>query len=340
VPIRGLKSPVLFDLADISHNLDSPGYVQFSWLWQSSYSQVGNLTLLRVSCGEQKGRRVRHFVPYRMEGRMRKVLGFVGATLLLAGPALAADLSKPPPVYKAPALVPVLSWTGWYIGGNAGWVGSANDNVTNTGTDTGPGGLGTALANGQIPGSIPDKLSGFIGGGQIGYNWQTGNWVFGLEADFDGASAKGDAAAVFPGSLTTVPFTTTFHRELDWLATVRGRLGVTVAPAFLVYATGGLAVGETKLGNSFICPTCAPPASTEATTTNTNSNTSAGWTAGAGAEWMFAPNWSVKAEYLYVDLGTHSSTITYTYPVANTSSLTSTVHDTEHVVRDGINFHF
>jgi outer membrane immunogenic protein len=269
---------------------------------------------------------------------MKKVLGLVGATLLLAGPALAADLGKP--VYKAaPALMPVLSWSGWYIGGNAGWVGSANDNVTNTGTDTDGGGLGSLLAAGAIPSSVPARFNGFLGGAQIGYNWQSGNIVFGLEGDFDGVSAKGDTTAVFPGGGGFVPVTTTFHRELDWLATVRGRLGMTLAPAFLVYATGGLAIGETKIGNAFICPTCAPPASSEASTANSTSHTSAGWTVGAGAEWMFAPNWSVKAEYLYVDLGSHSSTIAYTYgPFVST--LTSTARDTEHVVRGGINFHF
>jgi outer membrane immunogenic protein len=277
-----------------------------------------------------------------MEGQMRKSVLLVGATLLLAGPALAADLSKPP-VYKAPALVPALSWSGWYIGANAGWVGSANDNVTNTGTDTDHAGLGTLLATGLIPGSVPVKLSGFIGGGQIGYNWQAGNLVFGLEADFDGISAKGDTAAVSPGSLTT-PFATMFNRELDWLGTFRGRLGFTIAPPFLVYATGGLAVGETKIGNSFSCPTCLPPSFTQASTANIDSNTSAGWTVGAGAEWMFAPNWSVKAEYLYVDLGSHSSTSSYAYGPGGTtvfnSTLTSTVRDTEHIVRAGINFHF
>jgi outer membrane immunogenic protein len=269
---------------------------------------------------------------------MRKVLGLVGATLLLAGPALAADLGKP--VYKAPALMPVLSWSGWYIGANAGWVGSANDTITNTGTDTDGGGLGNGIATGAIPTSLSLGYHGFIGGGQIGYNWQVGSWVYGLEADFDGASAKGDATV---GPITVpghVPQTTTFHRELDWLATVRGRVGVTVAPAFLVYATGGLAVGETKIGNSYICPTCAPPAFTEASTTNSVSNTSAGWTVGAGAEWMFAPNWSVKAEYLYADLGKHSSTIVYTYGPVFTSSMTSTARDTVNIVRGGINFHF
>jgi opacity protein-like surface antigen len=98
-------------------------------------------------------------------------------------------------------------------------------------------------------------------------------------------------------------------------------------------------VGETRIGNAFICPTCDPPSTTEPSTVNTNTTTSAGWTAGAGVEWMFAPRWSVKAEYLFVDLGRHSSTITYTYG-ANVSTLTSTVRDTANVVRAGINYHF
>ena len=110
-------------------------------------------------------------------------------------------------------------------------------------------------------------------------------------------------------------------------------------PSFLLYATGGLAVGQTKIGNQFICPVCGPPASTQASTTNQNTNTSAGWTVGAGAEWMFAPRWSLKAEYLYVDLGSHSSTITYTYN-AGPSTLTSSVRDAENIVRGGINYHF
>lgn len=268
---------------------------------------------------------------------MRKVLGLVGATLLFAGPALAADLGRP--AYKAPpALMPVLSWNGWYVGANAGWVGSANDNVTNTGTDTDHGGLGTVLAGGGLPASVPVKLSGFIGGAQIGYNWQTGNFIFGLEADFDGSSAKSSTTVVFPGG-PFVPNTSTYRRELDWLSTIRGRLGVTIAPSFLVYGTGGVAFGQTKLGSSESCPTANPPCESEPSMNLVTSNTSAGWTAGAGVEWMFAPQWSVKAEYLYVDLGTHNNTITYTYG-PNTSTMTSTVRDTYNIVRGGINFHF
>jgi outer membrane immunogenic protein len=275
-----------------------------------------------------------------MEGQMRKLLGLVGATFLLAAPTFAADLGKPPPVYKAPALAPIVGWTGWYVGANAGWVGSANGNVTNTGTDTDNGGLGSVLAGGGLPASVAVNYGGFLGGGQIGYNWQTGNFVVGLEGDFDGASAKGSSTSVFPGSAAFVPNTSTYSRELDWLSTIRGRLGVTVTPTFLVYGTGGAAFGQTKLGSSESCPTAVPPCGSEPSMNIVSSHTSVGWTAGGGVEWMFAPQWSVKAEYLYVDLGSQSNTITYTYLPNNTSTLTSTVRDTEHVVRGGINFHF
>jgi outer membrane immunogenic protein len=269
---------------------------------------------------------------------MKKILSFVGATLLFIAPAAAADLAVKAPVYKAPPLVAVPTWAGWYVGGNAGWIGSAGDTVTNTGTDTGGGGLGAALAGNAIPGAVPLKYNGFLGGGQLGYNWQIGSWVYGLEADFDGSSAKSSTSAVYPGP-AFVPITTGYSRDLDWLATVRGRVGFAVAPAFLVYGTGGLAVGQTKVGSSVVAPAGGPPPESEPTTNLTSTNTSAGWTAGVGAEWLFAPRWSVKAEYLYVDLGTHSNTLTYTYG-GNTSTLTSTVKDTSNIARAGINYHF
>jgi len=268
---------------------------------------------------------------------MRKAFGVLGASLFLAGPALAADLAIKAPVYKAPPMA-VPTWAGWYVGGNAGWVGSADNAVTNTATDTGGGGLGAALAGNAIPGSAPLKYSGFLAGGQFGYNWQVRNWVYGLEADFDGSTARGSSTVSYP-TPPFVPITTGYSRELDWLATVRGRVGYTLLPSFLVYGTGGLAVGETKVGSSAVAPAAAPPPESEPTTNITASNTSAGWTAGAGVEWMFAPQWSVKAEYLYVDLGNHSNTLTYTYG-PNTSTMTSTVRDTDNIVRAGVNYHF
>jgi outer membrane immunogenic protein len=261
------------------------------------------------------------------------------AVIGFASIASAADMPTKTPVYKAAPAIMAPGWAGWYIGVNAGWVGSGR-NISNTGTDNNGGGLGAMLAAGAIPASVSLNNNGFIGGAQIGYNWQVANWVYGLEADFDGASAKSSTTAVFPGSSVFFPLSTTYNRQLDWLATFRGRIGITAAPAFLLYATGGLAVGNTKIGNAFICAACVPPASTEPSTVNQTSNTSAGWTVGAGLEWMFAPQWSLKAEYLYVDLGSHSSTITFTYGAPNTSTLTSTVRDTENVVRGGINYHF
>ncbi|MGP0090816.1 MAG: outer membrane protein [Xanthobacteraceae bacterium] len=274
----------------------------------------------------------------------------IGTPILLGmmASAAAADL----PVYTPP----IYNWTGSYVGANAGWVGSADNTITLTGTDTGTGGLGTSLLNGVIPSSIDLGYSGFLGGGQLGYNWQAGSWVFGLEGDIDWVNAKGsvvvpDVAAIV--GLKT-PLTTNAARELDWLGTFRGRIGITLggassgpapvytkappAPAalLLLYVTGGLAVGQHQLGIGVVAPNSSPPANLFSET----STTSAGWTVGAGAEWMFAPSWSLKAEYLYVDLGGISSTIFYAYPVGQTSSLTATANDRLNIVRGGINYHF
>jgi outer membrane immunogenic protein len=257
--------------------------------------------------------------------------GLAFAALIV--PAMAADLA---PYARVPA--PVLwDWTGLYIGANVGWI-STDGNLSNAGTDTGAAGFGTALALGAIPGSVGVAHNGFIGGGQIGYNWQVSpTWVLGLEADFDGVGGKASTAAVFPGSLVFLPITTVYNRELDWLGTFRGRLGYLLTPGVLWYATGGLAYGQTKLGTAAVCPTFVPPCSTEGGTALSSSNTSIGWTAGAGVEWRFAPAWSLKVEYLYVDLGSRTSTLSYTY-LGAASTLTSTVNEHDNIVRLGINY--
>jgi outer membrane immunogenic protein len=263
--------------------------------------------------------------------------------------ALAADLSPAPtpaPIYtKAPVPVPYI-WSGFYGGANGGWVGSADNTINLTGTDTGTAGLGSDLANGIIPNPLNLGYSGFLAGGQLGYNWQTTNWVFGLEADMDWVSAKSsgafpDAVALPPGGLSG-PLGINASRELDWLGTFRGRIGYTPVAPLLVYATGGLAFGQHQLGIGVSDPTGTPPANLF----NQTSEWSAGWTVGGGFEWMFARQWSLKAEYLYVDLGNISSTINYNYlsvvpgGTPQTSSLTATAHDTDNIVRGGINYHF
>jgi outer membrane immunogenic protein len=260
--------------------------------------------------------------------------------LLLAGlafsalimPAMAADM-------PLKALPPPPTWTGFYWGANVGWIGSSQYNITNTGTDTGTSGLGTLLSVGAIPGTIAVSHSGFIGGGQIGYNWQTApNWVWGIEADFQGSTANGSAGAVSLSQPGFFPVTTVFKYELDDLGTVRARLGWLSSPNLLWYGTGGVAYGQTKLSSTAQCPTFAPPCFTESSASLSSTHTSVGWTAGAGVEWKLTSVWSVKAEYLYVDLGSNqTNTITYTYG-ANTSSLTSTVHEKDNIVRFGVNY--
>jgi outer membrane immunogenic protein len=279
-----------------------------------------------------------------MKGFLRSLL--TGLLLATTSSAFAADLTPPPPapIYtKAPPLAPVATWAGWYVGGNAGWVGSTGNTINIAATDTDSGGLGFALASGAIPAAINLGYSGFLGGGQVGYNWQNGNFVYGLEADLDAASAKSSVtvpdARIFPPSGLQSPFTINAARQLDWVGTLRGRVGVTFGTPLLLYVTGGLAYGEHEVGIGINDPGGVPPA----VLSNQTSTWSAGWTVGAGGEWMFAPHWSLKAEYLYVDLGNVSSTINYAYTnIAGpqTSSLTATVHDRDNIVRGGINYHF
>ena len=154
--------------------------------------------------------------------------------------------------------------------------------------------------------------TGFIGGGQAGYNYQNGAFLWGIETDFQGTNIKGNtstsASFVFPppavpGILAVA--TSTGSEKLDWLGTLRGRLGWIPTPPLLVYATGGLAYGRVQTGASFSLQESnnGVPLSAGLTAVS-QSDTRAGWTVGGGLEWMFAPQWSVKGEYLYYDLGT------------------------------------
>ena len=187
---------------------------------------------------------------------MRKLLLAGLALGALATSAFAADLA---PLPMAP---PVLSWTGFYVGGNVGWAGST-DAVTNLGTDSGTGGFGTALLNGGIPGIVNLNETGVIGGGQVGYNWQVApTWVVGIEADFQGTNAKGSNAFAFLGAPPILPITTTYTRELDWLGTLLARVGYLWFPGLMFYGTGGLAYGENKIGVAAACPDWTPACST------------------------------------------------------------------------------
>src|SRR5215831_12844201 len=225
---------------------------------------------------------------------MRKAIGLAGATLLFAGPALAADLAKP--VYKAPPLAPVFSWTGWYIGGNAGYGWGENTDPTTNFT----------------PNFLPNlKPKGFIGGGQIGYDWQVNpSWVVGLVADFQGADIKDSGAITERGTVAGFPATLTegLSEKLDFLGTGRVRLGYA-AGNWLFYGSGGFAYGDVRSTLDIIETVTIRGVNRTAFASGSHTETRGGWAAGGGINYAWTPNWIVGVDYLHYDLG-HTSVTT------------------------------
>jgi outer membrane immunogenic protein len=262
-------------------------------------------------------------------GIMKKIVLATVLAALGSASALAADLG-PRAYTKAPMMTaPVSSWQGFYIGGNVGY--GWGDGKTDFSFLPSPDDFTVANT------SLNSNPQGVIGGAQIGYNWQSGVVVAGFETDIQGSGIKGNAAKgalLFP-SLAPVPNSLlTTNEKLSWFGTARGRLGITVTPAFLLYATGGFAYGQVE--NS---------ANTQFNNGADNfvanvSKTRVGWTAGAGGEWMFAPGWSAKFEYLYMDLG-KSSAVADDAPVPDPPFQVGYRWRTqENIVRAGVNYHF
>ncbi len=178
-----------------------------------------------------------------------------------AVPAVAADIPARMAT-KAPVMMPAFSWTGLYIGGNIGY------------------GFGRTTGTGNVPPGNYD-IDGFVGGGQIGANYQVGNWVFGIEADYQGADIKGSGPTLAAGIAS--------NTELESFGTVRGRIGYAW-DRWMLYGTGGYAF-EGRTTASF------SPA-----VVGSDRRSLDGWAAGVGVEYAFAPNWSAKLEYLHIDL--------------------------------------
>ncbi len=277
------------------------------------------------------------------------------STVLGMGAANAADL----PV-KAPPIAPpqIYGWTGFYAGLNAGgeWFGSSSVSTTSVPVfNAGFGGAdlfqGTITTLSNFTSGV-GNAAGFIGGGQIGYNWQFNSWLVGLEADIQGvAGARGSATTfgslvIFPlfGSQSTTQ-TASVSRSLNYLGTVRGRVGIIATPTILAYATGGFAYGgegaSTNITQALVPNSISTPVWSG---TGAFSGTRIGWTAGVGGEWMFARNWSAKLEYLYYDLGSVtygvSPLITAAGPTFTVNTLSSSARFNGNIVRAGINYHF
>jgi outer membrane immunogenic protein len=176
--------------------------------------------------------------------------------------------------------------------------------------------------------SVHNHLEGAAVGAQVGFNWQTGWIVFGLETDFQAAGIKGGLnAPPCPAPVCGVAVTATYDQRVPWFGSVRGRIGVANGGWFF-YATGGYAYARLE--------TNASATAGAVSATFTDNETRHGWAAGGGIEVALAPQWSAKLEYLHLDFG--SAATTWTLP--GLPSITDDARLAMSVVRAGINFRF
>ncbi|MGP0091064.1 MAG: outer membrane protein [Xanthobacteraceae bacterium] len=246
---------------------------------------------------------------------MKKLLLGTAMSVALAASASAADMYVKAPLYN---------WTGFYVGGNVGYS-WGNSNTTVDFYDSVTGAL-LASTNGSF------GMDGVVGGGQAGYNWQTGKWVWGLEADLQASGHQGSATFAC-GAACPLPGTTaTIDEKLEWFGTARARLGYTVTPTVLVYATGGLAYGEISM-NGLGSPT---------PNTLSVSTLRAGWTVGGGIEAALGRGWTGKIEYLYMDLGSvyGNDAVAPPPPPVHPTGFSAGSGITDNILRVGANYRF
>jgi outer membrane immunogenic protein len=269
----------------------------------------------------------------------RILIGAAAVASLIGTSAFAADLA--PRMYSKapPPPVAVYNWTGFYIGGNIGYSwGRSRDDSTLT------NGAGTVL----FANASSVNLDGIVGGGQIGYNWQVQNWVWGFEADIQGADEKGSRSFTCPAGVCTPTFVgilapgfngppvsiSPMDQKIEWFGTVRARGGILVTPQVLLYGTGGLAYGEVRTAETISTPIVSQAFS--------NSDTRVGWTVGAGVEGAIGGGWSAKLEYLYMDLGKTSGSFLTTFPALGGGTISSNFSSriTDNILRVGVNYKF
>ena len=268
---------------------------------------------------------------------MRKILLSTVALAALTGYAMAGDLpsTKEAPVFVAPP--PVFTWTGFYVGANDGYGG---DEFRYPIAITGPRGVTAFTGTGHL------TSGGFIGGGQIGYNYQfNGPFVIGAEADIMGTSITGEvglngtipAGAMGNNTATTIGLKT--GSQLDYLGTVRGRLGYALLNnRGLLYVTGGFAYGGVHTyfnANVNGAPIGAPLSSTS----YSKDTTPTGWTVGGGFEYAITDHWTFRGEYLYADLGSTNLYNSTLFGAVGTNAHVN-VDTTVNIIRVGVNYKF
>jgi outer membrane immunogenic protein len=246
---------------------------------------------------------------------MQKLFCSAALSALLVGlsvGAQAADLGPAPaPIYKAPPVIapPPFSWTGFYIGGNAG-AGWNNGSVSDTLLGE------TWSANNNAT---------FVGGGQVGANYEFGGgFVVGVEGDFDWFANNNN-------SVTVLGTTVQGSNDGRWLTTLTGRFGYAVDRVLFYGKGGGAWVGSNNLTVTNLA--------TGSSVSFSNNNTNTGWTAGAGIEWAFTNNWTARLEYDYVGLDNASFTVPVTSPIL-AGDVFSTNNRNIQLVTVGINYLF
>ncbi|MDO8981428.1 MAG: porin family protein [Afipia sp.] len=252
---------------------------------------------------------------------MRKLLATAAFVAFTITSASAADMA---PRYKAPPpiVAPIWSWTGFYAGLHVGGGFSDSSAVV---TQTNFPGFEVA--------SLGNDSSGVVGGGQIGYNWQFApNWLLGIEGDISGTGIRSTNTApiLFAGGVPVgVGFNHIADRNIDWMASIRGRLG-WVWDRWMVYGTGGAAWADVNYRNDLTFGGVFNPVSVN--------KTLSGWVAGGGVEYAVSNNWTVRAEYLYYDFG--DETVVNLSPVIVGGTNNATWDNHIHVVRAGVNYKF
>lgn len=270
---------------------------------------------------------------------MKKLISIAAfMTAALSAPAMAADMGRP--VYKAAPATAVYNWTSFYAGANIGY-GWSDDSSGLAPASPGTGGGNSILAAmqaGVIPTGLHSNSKGVVGGLQAGYNFQVDRFVYGVEADFSGSSVSGTGSFAAAANAPFMGFNTSQHRQLDWFGTLRARAGVAIADPLLLYATGGLAYGKVQASTSVLESDCPPISASAFCAVGGPSQVKVGWAAGGGAEYAFAPRWTMKVEYLYLDLG--KSDYTIVRPATPNWDYATSAKFQEHIVRFGVNYQF
>ncbi|WP_315838389.1 outer membrane protein [Bradyrhizobium prioriisuperbiae] len=293
--LSGLTAPSTFSSTRTGWTIGSGVEAALGGNW------TGKVEYLYVDLGTQSG--INTAVPYTYSSEIREHIFRAGLNYRFGGTGVYAP-------------EPVANWTGFYIGGNGGGATALNK---------------SSLQDGAVNEKFNLSPDGYFGGAQIGYNWQAANWVWGLEADIQGGSLKDNFACLNSCDVATSTLIA-FNQKMEWFGTVRGRLGYSVGSS-LFYATGGLAYGNVKTQLSGANGPGIP-------IDESFSHTKVGYAVGGGIEspfdlfgW-FGKNWTSKTEYLFVDLGKSTDS------VSAVPGLTFTTHAQEHMLRTGLNYHF